>query len=292
MRRWKTLLLALGLAALAACGDSAHPTATPAPAGDTVAPVITGASDQTVPAGSSISYRTGVSALDDVDGAVPLEIDAAGVDLDTPGTYTVTYSAVDAAGNRSTCTITVTVTDAAPLETMTPEELEARMFQLAEIVYQEIIAEDQTPYEKAEAIFQYCSTAITYTGDSDKSSWQKGAYDGFTTLTGDCYTYFACCKALLELADIPNVDLVRMGGVTDHYWSLVDVGSGYYHLDCCPHTTDKPITSFLLTQAEAEEYSAWQGEDYYTYDIASCPVTAVQETPMNRAPWHAPGEAE
>ena len=39
MRRWKTLLLALGLAALAACGDSVQPAETPAPAGDTEAPV-------------------------------------------------------------------------------------------------------------------------------------------------------------------------------------------------------------------------------------------------------------
>ena len=95
-----------------------------------------------------------------------------------------------------------------------------------------------------------------------------------------------------EIVPAPHLAEV-LGLVAEQRFAVeTDEGvSGYYHLDCCPHTTDKPITSFLLTQAEAEEYSAWQGEDYYTYDIASCPVTAVQDTPMNREPWHAPAEA-
>ena len=68
---------------------------------DVTAPVISGVEDKTFVLGDKISYLSGISAVDDVDGEVEVEVDKSEVDVNTPGTYTVTYRAVDAAGNEA-----------------------------------------------------------------------------------------------------------------------------------------------------------------------------------------------
>ena len=95
---------------------------------------------------------------------------------------------------------------------------------------------------------------------------------------GDCYNYFACSKALLDRAGIPNVDLYRVGGGTDHYWQLVNVGGGWYHFDACPHPDSYPLNSFLLDETAVREYTEKCSpvrSNYYVYDYENCPVTAV-----------------
>ena len=62
-------------------------------------PVIEGAHDLTAAVGMTLSYRSGVTAVDLVDGTVPLQIDASAVDLTQPGEYPVVYRARDKAGN-------------------------------------------------------------------------------------------------------------------------------------------------------------------------------------------------
>ena len=141
-----------------------------------------------------------------------------------------------------------------------------------------ITTPDMTQKQAAKAIFDYVHGNIRYVNTSDKSSWVTAAYVGFTQGKGDCFNYFACSKELLTLAGIPNIDLSRVGGNSDHYWHLVNVGDGWYHFDTCPHPNDYPITSFLLTEAEVREYSAhfsglWA--NYYVYDYDACPVTVV-----------------
>ncbi|EDT70062.1 S4 domain protein, partial [Clostridium perfringens D str. JGS1721] len=83
---------------------------------DTSAPVITveGVADpENTPieltAGDSYDFSTGVTATDDVDGTVKVTVDSSNVKLDTPGKYTVTYTARDAAGNETTLTRQVIV---------------------------------------------------------------------------------------------------------------------------------------------------------------------------------------
>jgi uncharacterized lipoprotein YddW (UPF0748 family)/fibronectin type 3 domain-containing protein len=78
---------------------------------DTTAPVITldGDAEVTVEAGSSYT-DAGASATDGCAGNVDI-ITTGSVNTGTPGTYTITYSAADAAGNSATATRTVTVVD-------------------------------------------------------------------------------------------------------------------------------------------------------------------------------------
>jgi hypothetical protein len=87
----------------------------------TVKPVITliGSATVTVEAGSSYT-DAGVTASDSLDGDLTGSVVATNtVDMNTPGTYTLTYSATDAAGNTTTAIRTVTVADTtAPVITL------------------------------------------------------------------------------------------------------------------------------------------------------------------------------
>ena len=66
-----------------------------------------------IPVGGSYTADAGRTATDDVDGAIPLNSitnnSSTAVNLAVAGTYTVTYSAKDAANNTGTATQTVVV---------------------------------------------------------------------------------------------------------------------------------------------------------------------------------------
>lgn len=267
---------------------------TPPPAEDTQPPVISGVKDLTVAVGESLSYRTGVTVTDNVDETVRLQVDSSGVNLSEPGEYQALYWAEDAAGNRAEVPVTVTVVAAVTVDDAdtgaTEDVVESGNVEITQDgvneLADEILAEITTPgmsqREKALAIYNYVHNHIKYVGTSDKSSWLVGAYVGFTRGSGDCYNYFACSKALLTRAGIPNVDLTRVGGNSRHYWQLVDVGSGYYHFDACPHPNSYPLYSFLLTEEEVKAYTRQCSsirKNYYVYDYDSCPVEVVQGTP-------------
>lgn len=308
-RRWKPSPLLYGLLALCILAavllavflvprlsGSPAPSAsdTPPPAEDTQPPVISGVKDLTVAVGESLSYRTGVTVTDNVDETVRLQVDSSGVNLSEPGEYQALYWAEDAAGNRAEVPVTVTVVAAVTVDDAdtgaTEDVVESGNVEITQDgvneLADEILAEITTPgmsqREKALAIYNYVHNHIKYVGTSDKSSWLVGAYVGFTRGSGDCYNYFACSKALLTRAGIPNVDLTRVGGNSRHYWQLVDVGSGYYHFDACPHPNSYPLYSFLLTEEEVKAYTRQCSsirKNYYVYDYDSCPVEVVQGTP-------------
>lgn len=76
---------------------------------DTVKPVIT-ADDVTISDNSAFEPLKNASATDDTDGTIPVKVISTDVDVNTKGTYHVTYQASDTAGNIASKTITVTVT--------------------------------------------------------------------------------------------------------------------------------------------------------------------------------------
>ena len=80
---------------------------------DTTGPVITlnGQNPMTVQCGKGY-VEPGANAVDAVDGPVPVTI--SGPVASAKGTYTVTYSASDKSGNKSTATRTVSVVDTSP----------------------------------------------------------------------------------------------------------------------------------------------------------------------------------
>jgi peptidoglycan/xylan/chitin deacetylase (PgdA/CDA1 family) len=77
---------------------------------DPNAPVITlnGDAQQTIIVGGT--WTSGCTAVDDADGDVTSKVVQTGdVDVNTPGTYTVTYTVSDSSGNTATATQTITV---------------------------------------------------------------------------------------------------------------------------------------------------------------------------------------
>ena len=78
---------------------------------DNGVPQITGVEPLFTFIGTAPDYLAGVSAMDDRDVALQIVVDSSQVDLNAVGTYDITYSVTDAAGNTTTVPTTVTVTD-------------------------------------------------------------------------------------------------------------------------------------------------------------------------------------
>lgn len=74
-------------------------------------PQLAGIAPLSVFLGTEPDYLAGVTAMDDRDLDLEIQVDKSQVDLNTAGVYEVIYSVTDAAGNTTTQTTTVTVTD-------------------------------------------------------------------------------------------------------------------------------------------------------------------------------------
>ncbi|MGN0141318.1 MAG: immunoglobulin-like domain-containing protein [Roseburia sp.] len=215
---------------------------------DTEPPVISGVEDLTVEVGKSISYKREITVTDNCDDNVELVVDSSGVNLNEIGTYTVSYSATDRAGNTVTATAQVFVVEASA-QTATAEEVNA----VADQVLSEILTDDMTQLDQAYAIYRYVHDNISYIDSSPKDNWVEGAYLGLVEHKGDCYVYAMTAKCLLTRAGITNMDIEKIPSDTRHYWNLIDVGEGWHHFDA---TRRKDGTEFFYwTDAELMEYS-------------------------------------
>lgn len=233
---------------------------------DEEAPTISGVKDRTLYIGETLSYRNGITVSDNMDDEIELKVDSSSVNLKKEGKYKVIYTAEDSSGNKAEKVANITV----EVLVVSSESLN----KLADGVLDKIIDENMTLKEKAKKIYTWTKGHIGYTGSSDKSDWMAEAHRGFKNGVGDCFTYFAVSKALLDRAGIPNVDLTRLGGTTRHYWSLIDCGEGWYHFDSCPNKDKKD--SFYKTESEVEELTELRGRNYYVYDKSLIDVTVVE----------------
>lgn len=171
-----------------------------------------------------------------------------------------------------------------------------------EKVLASIIKSGMTKREQARAIFDFARLNIAYTGSSDKSNWQDGAYAGLTTRRGDCFTYYAVSRALLTALGIDNLEVTRVGGPTSHYWNLVNCGDGWYHFDATPRSSKMPaFVSFMFTDQQAADYTSRAGRNYYTFDGSLYPEraggsasssTAETQTPAVNSPAQTETPAE
>ena len=240
--------------------------------GDAVLPVIIGAQDIEVERYSAIAYRAGVKAYDAQGGELELKVDTGGVDTDTPGEYSVLYSAVDAAGRTVEARVKVTVLPVG----------EDKVAELADPILAEIIREDMTETQKAKAIHNWVLNNIGYNSDGEKESVLDGAYNGLTLRRGDCYTYYALAKYLLGRVGIESIDLERIPGThTRHYWLLVDLGEGWRHFDATrvKRPESRPNNGFMMTESQAQAFCrATNQPDFYTYVPEMLPegVTIVE----------------
>jgi hypothetical protein len=226
-------------------------------------PVINGVADKTVYIGDAISYKKGVSVEDNKDEDLAFTVDSGKVNLKKEGNYSVTYSAFDKAGNKTTKKITITVK-----KFLISEET---LYEQADVVLTKIVKDSMTNREVAHEIYKWIKQHISYTGTSDKSDWMAEAYRGMKNGVGDCFTYYAVAEALLTRADIDNMRVTRVGGTTKHFWNLVNCGDGWYHFDSCPNRDHKD--SFMLTDDEVAELTKLRGKNYYIFDKTLYPET-------------------
>ena len=180
-----------------------------------------------------------------------------------------------------------------PVETQPPEETQAPaelpsltysgLAEKVEAVLKDLITDDMTQLEQAKAVYDYTRTHISYSGDSDKSDWEQGAYVGLTAKRGDCFTYYAVARAMLTVLGINNIKVERVGGISDHYWLLVNCGDGWYHFDSTPRSSKMPpFDSFMFTDADAADYTEATGErEYYAFDSSLYPERATEPNPKN-----------
>jgi len=240
--------------------------------GDAVTPIIVGAQDIETERYGAIAYRAGVKAYDARGNEIELNVDTSGVDTDFPGEYFAVYSAVDGAGQLVTARVKVTVLPVGR------DKVDA----LADPILAQILEEGMTDTQKAKAIHAWINTNIGYTNEGEKEDVLDGAYNGLTLRHGDCYTYYALSKYMLERVGIEGIDLERIPG-TDmtHYWMLLDLGEGWRHYDTTrvKRSEYRPNNGFMMTESQARAFcDATNQPDFYTYRPEMLPegVTIVE----------------
>lgn len=242
---------------------------------DTEPPVLYGVTDRICYVGEPVAYLSEVFAFDALDGKTEVRVDAQKVNSGKAGKYPVTYTATDADGNSTTASCTFRFVRA----TVTDEEVAA----LAEQVMQKIATKDMTRTETLEAIFNYVRGHVRFVNSSDKTDWRKEAVRGIRNGTGDCFTFYAVTRALLDQTDIDYMSLTRKGGSTRHYWVIVNVGTGWYHLDPTI-ASDHRHRCFMWTNAQCKiKAYFWRYEESLYPPIATEPFQKDKVIEMERA---------
>ena len=233
---------------------------------DTEPPVLYGVTDRNAYVGEAIPYLFGVSATDDVDEEVRIDVDSQ-VDMRTPGSYDVVYTATDVCGNSTTKACVFTLIE----PTVTEEDIR----QIARAIMAEITTQDMVKAEKLRAIFDYVRHHIRYGNgiNHNYTDWRKAAFDGFQNGRGDCYNIWAVTKALLDQTDITYISVERLKSsarMTRHYWVNVDLGTGWYVFD--PTWTNlHKFNCFMWTEQQCR--SCYK---YWLFDTTKYPGLATE----------------
>ena len=236
---------------------------------DRIAPTIHGASDKYYYVGDAVSYFSGVLAIDNIAPECELTVDKSAVNYREEGKYPVTYTATDPEGNSSSVTVNFTFSK----PSVTDEELAAYVDE----IFAEILTDDMSLCEQAEAVYNYIFTHVYYIGSTDKSDWRSNVYEGLKRGLGDCYT---SCMVVYYMFDRLGVDVEivqRYHGWTRHFWVLANLGTGWYHVDACrAGPAGRPL--FMKTTAELQSYE--DGGYFWRFDASLHPEVAT--TPFER----------
>lgn len=228
---------------------------------DDTAPKLYGVVDRICYVDEPVLYLKEAYAEDDVDGQVELAIDSQ-VISSQPGAYAVTYTAADLSGNVTTKSCTFTLVNA----TASQDQLD----ELVEKAVKKIIKPNMVKAEQLKAVYDYVQKLIDYTGDSDKTDWRKEAVKGLTKKRGDCFTFYAVTRAILDKLNIPYMSVSRQGGATRHYWLIVNIGTGWYHYDTLVNNSG--VKCFMWNERQAKLRSTY----YYRFAEEEYPPIATE----------------
>lgn len=190
---------------------------------DTTGPVFSGVGNLSVVKGSTPNFSNGVSATDDVDGLVTFTVDSSKVDMSTAGTYYVTYTATDAAGNTTTYRRKITVENDGNDTAALVKSIAAKLS------------------DDPEAIRDYVRKSIAY-----NHNWggEDPVWYGFNKKVGNCYVHALCLQVLLSekgyTTQLIWVDGSEPGsdkaanGWDPHYWLIIYLDGTWWHIDATP----------------------------------------------------------
>ena len=230
---------------------------------DVTPPEIAGVEPLTVSQGDAISYKKNVTVTDDKDDNPKLEVDTSSVNPDKRGTYKVTYTATDAAGNISEKTTTIKIVSA-KISEATEETVNAK----ADEILSEIITEGMTQKQQAKAVFDWVVKNITYSETAGIDDLLSAAYKGMFYRVGDCTVKQKTAEVMLNRLGIKNMEIEKIRDTRGHYWLLIDVGEGWYHYD--PNLQLDGTLIFYWHDADLWEYSNAH-KNTHNYDPSKYP---------------------
>ena len=230
---------------------------------DVTPPEIAGVEPLTVSQGDAISYKKNVTVTDDKDDNPKLEVDTSSVNPDKRGTYKVTYTATDAAGNVSEKTTTIKIVSA-KISEATEETVNAK----ADEILSEIITEGMTQKQQAKAVFDWVVKNITYSETAGIDDLLSAAYKGMFYRIGDCTVKQKTAEVMLNRLGIKNMEIEKIRDTRGHYWLLIDIGEGWYHYD--PNLQLDGTLIFYWHDADLWEYSNTH-KNTHNYDPSKYP---------------------
>lgn len=255
-------------------------------AADTTAPEILGLSEFVVKVGDNLSYKRGVTVQDDSGRDIPLAIDNSQVNLSQLGTYVVIYSATDLSGNTTTVEVPVTVIEGDPVDPQI-------VYNLADKLIADLLTEDMALQDKVFKLWNWCRTKIKYSYSAGARTVYEAAYEGLYDRKGDCYIYYATMEVLLDRLGVENMKVARVGGVSNHWWNLVNLGDGWYHCDASPRQKGDPYLCFMQTDEQLAKYTVYYEAtnpghpNYFTFDETLYPereTTIIYDGKMRELP--------
>lgn len=213
---------------------------------DTEAPVLSGAGlkDRTVYISESFNYKSQVYARDNRDGNVSVSV-SGNVDFNKVGTYPITFSAKDKAGNTVTHRVTITVKTHPPFEakgdTGNPE-----LNSVIDRLFSKMLHGDMTKYEITREIYDFGRT-IHYQAGPWESEWTERALWTINNRIGNCYGRMYAMEAMFVRAGIVNRERIKYNG--EHSWNQVDIGNGWQNIDIGFTNAFLVSDSYLINRA-------------------------------------------
>jgi len=195
---------------------------------DTEAPVLSGAGlrDRTVYVGESFSVKSQVYANDNRDGRVTVSVSGS-VNFSRVGSYPITFSAKDKAGNIATKRITVNVITHPPFVSK-GDTGSAELNQLVDRIFADHLHGDMSTYQVAQILYTF-GRSIRYQAGPLASEWRSRAISSLTTRTGNCFGRMYAMEALFVRAGIANREQVQYD--QEHSWNQINIGNGWQNVD-------------------------------------------------------------
>jgi len=196
---------------------------------------------------SSPDYWTNTSVSDEKSTILSKTVLDDQVNLNKLGSFPITLTATDTAGNEATFQRIVNVVKESTLLTMEAlsDSAHDKADPFVEAVLAEIIKDNMTQREKMKAIYDWLLNDVVYQAETSHEyatdTYNKidpYAQAGFTKLKGNCFHFAAMAAELLNALDL-ELTLVKGEGYSAtaethfmlHYWVMVKIDGQYYHFD-------------------------------------------------------------